>query len=115
MDDEKNIDANLTEAKIQAEKGATEYMYNLALNRRLPHALEDYYVKAVLIGAEAPYGVGQERYVSLDAVIVPEGEPLPAALVKAGITREQSQLLISQQQDKNRKLWESEFSADRPF
>ena len=115
MDDDKAIDMQLKDAKIQAEKAATEYMYKLTLNRQLPHVLEDYYVKAVRIGAEPPYIPGQVIYAPLDAVIVPDDEPLPAAFVKAGITREHSQSVISRQQGKDRKLWESEFSSDRPF
>ena len=53
MSNEKAIDTPLKEAKRQATKVATEYMYHLALNRQLPHALEDYHVKAVLNGALA--------------------------------------------------------------
>jgi hypothetical protein len=117
MPNDKAIDTPLNEAKRQATKIATEYMYDLALNRQLPHALEDYHVKAVWIGAEPPSspGPGQIQYYPLDAVIVPDDEPLPSALIKAGLTREHNQSIISRQQEKDRKLWESEFSSDRPF
>jgi len=112
---DKAIDTPLKEAQRQAQKVATEYMYHLALNRQLPHALEDYHVEAVLNGAEPPYRPGEVHYLPIEAVVTPNDEALPAALLKAGITREQSQFLISKQIEKNRKLWESEFSSDRPF
>ena len=117
MPNDQAMDTPLKEAKRQATKIATEYMYDLALNRQLPHALEDYHVKAVWIGAEPPYSPspGQIQYYPLDAVIVPDDEPLPSALIKAGLTREHNQSIISRQQEKDRKLWESEFSSDRPF
>jgi hypothetical protein len=115
VSNDKAIDTPLKEAQRQAQKVATEYMYHLALNRQLPHALEDYHVEAVLNGAEPPYRPGEVHYLPIEAVVTTNDETLPAALLKAGITREQGQFLISKQIEKNRKLWESEFSSDRPF
>ncbi len=115
VSNDKAIDTPLKEAQRQAQKVATEYMYHLALNRQLPHALEDYHVEAVLNGAEPPYRPGEVRYLPIEAVVTTNDETLPAALLKAGITREQGHVLISRQIEKNRKLWESEFSSDRPF
>ncbi len=115
MSDDKTIDAPLKEAERQAKKVATEYMYDLALHRHLPHALEDYHVKALRIGAHEPYSPGEIRYMPLEAVVVSDLEPLPAAFIKADITRERSQSLITKQQEKYRVLWESEFSSDKPY
>ena len=115
MTNDKAIDTPLKEAERQAKKVATEYMYDLAHHRHLPYALEDYHVKALRIGAHEPYRPGEIRYMPLEAVVVSDLEPLPAAFIKADIRRERSQSLITKQQEKDRALWESEFSREKPF
>ena len=115
VSDDKAIDTPLQEAERQARKVATEYMYDLALHRHLPYALEDYHVKATRIGSQEPYSPGEVRYMPLLAVVVLGDEPLPAAFIKADITRERSQSLIAKQQEKDRAIWESEFSSDKPY
>ena len=105
MSDDKAIDTPLQEAERQARKVATEYMYDLALHRHLPYALEDDHVKATRIGSQEPYSPGEVRYMPLLAVVVLGDEPLPAAFIKADITRERSQSLIAKQQEKDRAIW----------
>jgi hypothetical protein len=104
----------IEEAERQARQAAAQYMYGLALHRDLPHALEEYHVTALRNGASPPYGPGEVRYMPLEAVVIADDEPLPAAFVNAGITREASRSLILKQQDKDQALWQSEF-PDRPY
>jgi hypothetical protein len=109
------IDTPLKEAERQARKVATEDLYDLALHRHLPHALKDYHVKALWNGSHEPYRPGEIQYMPLEAVVVSDDEPLPAAFIKADITRERSQSLIIKQQEKDRARWESDFSSDQPY
>ena len=95
--------------RVEAQRAVLEFMYELAAKHELPHALETYHVKAVPNISEAPPSAANTRYLPVEAVIVPDDEPLPSAFKAAGITREGSRELIARHFERERADWQSAF------
>ena len=115
MSNDKASDTPLKERNVKRRRSRRNICITLPLTGSCRMRLEDYHVEAVLNGAEPPYRPGEVHYLPIEAVVTTNDQTLPAALLKAGITHEQGQFLISKQIEKDRKLWESEFSSDQPF
>jgi hypothetical protein len=94
---------------VNARRAVSEFMYELAAKHELPHALETYHVKAEPNISDAPPSPANTRYLPVEAVIVADDEPLPAALAAAGVAREASRELIARHVERERADWQSAF------
>jgi hypothetical protein len=101
-------------ASVEAQRAALEFMYELAAAHELPHALETYHVKAVPNIPGASASPADTRYLPVEAVVVPDDEPLPAAFEAAAVTREHSRELIARHFERERADWQSAFPG-RPY
>ena len=97
------------DANVNARRAVSEFMYELAATHGLPHALERYHVQAVPNISDAPPSPANTRYLPVEAVIVADEAPLPAAFEAAGVTREGSRELIARHFERERADWQSAF------
>jgi len=101
-------------ASVDAQRALSEFMYEMAATHQLPHALETYHVKAVPNIPGAAASPANTRYLPVEAVIVPDDEPLPAVFAAAEVSREHSRELIARHFERERTDWESAFPG-RPY
>lgn len=94
---------------LEAARAVSEFMYALAAEHELPHVLETYHVKAVSNISGAPESVADTHYLPVEAIIVPDDQPLPAVFEAAGVTRRESQEQIARHFERERADWKSAF------